>query len=127
MGTMTSEIPIPETASEEKITMKERAINRPTPFDGDRRRIENFVQECKMYLQINKGIYTTDEDKIIFILSYMNDKEALRWKQTYLRSIMNDDGDLVFPTAKVFVTSLGNYFKPANLAQDTIHQLNLLK
>jgi Domain of unknown function (DUF4939) len=127
MGTMSSDLQNPEMASEEKITMKERAINRPTPFDGDRRRIENFVQECKMYLQINKGIYSTDEDKIIFILSYMNDKEALRWKQTYLRTIMNSDGDLVFPTAKEFVASLGNYFKPANLSQDAIHQLNLLK
>jgi Ty3 transposon capsid-like protein len=123
----TKPVPIPEKASEDKISMKEKSINKPTPFDGDRKKVETFIQECRMYLQINKGIYTTDEDKIIFILSFMNDKEALRWKQTYLRTITNDAGDLVFPTIKTFVDNLGTYFKPANMSQDAIHQLNMLK
>lgn len=111
----------------DKNSAKEKSICRPTPFDGDRKKIENFVQECRMYLQINKGIYTTDEDKIIFMLSYMNEKEALRWKQTYLRSITNNEGDLEFPTIRTFVDLLASYFQPANLAQDAIHKLNMLK
>src|ERR1700728_3723118 len=109
------------------IMMKERAINKPTPFDGDRKKTETFLQECRVYLHINRGVYTTDEDRIIFILSFMNSKEALRWKQTYLRSILTRDGDMIFPDINTFIGLLGNYFQPANLGQDATHQLNLLK
>ena len=116
-----------EKASAPTLTFKEKGINKPTPFDGNRRSIENFIQECRMYLQVNRGVYTTDEDKVIFILSYMNDKEALRWKQTYLRSIENNEGLLVFPTIKDFITNLSTYFKPANMAQDATHHLNQLQ
>jgi hypothetical protein len=111
----------------ERGSMKERAINKPTPFDGDRKKTETFLQECRVYLHINRGVYTTDEDKIIFILSFMNNKEALRWKQTYLRSILTRDGDMNFPNIHTFIGLLENYFQPANLGQDAAHQLNLLK
>jgi hypothetical protein len=109
------------------IMMKERAINKPTPFDGDRKKTETFLQECRVYLHINRGVYTTDEDRIIFILSFMNSKEALRWKQTYLRSILTRDGNMIFPDINTFIGLLENYFQPANLGQDAAHQLNLLK
>ena len=58
-------------------TPKEKNFNKPTPFHGDRKKIETFIQECRMYLHANREIYTEDEDKIIFMLSYMTDKEAL--------------------------------------------------
>ena len=106
---------------------KEKMINKPTPFTGNRKRIETFLQECQIYLQINRRIYETDEDKIAFILSYMNEQEALRWKQTYLRSIVNEEGNMEFPTIGEFVQLLGFYFKPANQVKDAIHQLNLLR
>ena len=59
--------------------LQEKNINKPTPFTGDRKKIETFIQECKMYLRINlnRYIYKDDEDKIAFILSFMNEKEAL--------------------------------------------------
>jgi hypothetical protein len=115
------------TSRSEPGSMKERAINKPTPFDGDRKKTETFLQECRVYLHINRGVYTTDEDKIIFILSFMNNKEALRWKQTYLRSILTQDGNMHFPDIHTFIGLLENYFQPANLGQDAAHQLNLLK
>jgi hypothetical protein len=115
------------TSRNERGSMKERAINKPTPFDGDRKKTETFLQECRVYLHINRGVYTTDEDKIIFILSFMNSKEALRWKQTYLRSILTHDGNMNFPDIHTFIGLLENYFQPTNLGQDAAHQLNLLK
>ena len=57
--------------------LREKNINKPTPFTGDRKKIEMFIQECKMYLRINRYIYEDDEDKIAFVLSFMNEKEAL--------------------------------------------------
>ena len=46
------------------------------PFTGDRKKIKTFIQECKIYLRINRYIYEDDEDKIAFVLSFMNEKEA---------------------------------------------------
>ena len=60
--------------------LQEKNINMPTPFTGDRKKIEMFIQERKMYLWTKRYIYEDDEDKIAFVLSFMNEKEALRWK-----------------------------------------------
>ena len=97
---------------------KEIGINKPTAFDGSRKKVETFIQECRLYLQVNKKIYATDEAKVAFFLSFMTEKEVLKWKQTFLRSITNDDGEMNFPTIKDFVGLLNSYFKPTNQTQD---------
>jgi hypothetical protein len=79
-----TEPPVPETPRTTTTTPKEIGINKPTPFDGNRKKVESFLQKCKVYLQINKAIYTTDETKIAFILSFVNEKEALKWKIIFL-------------------------------------------
>ena len=91
--------------------LRENNINKPTPFTGDRKKIETFIQECKMYLRINRYIYEDDEDKIAFVLSFMNEKEALRWKQTFLRFIMERDEEIIFPPFENFVKELLSYFQ----------------
>ena len=111
----------------ENIPFKEKAINKPTPFDGNRKKITTFIQECQMYLQINRKIYDTDEDKVAFMLSFMTEKEALKWKQTYLQSITNWEGEIQFPTIKKFIEYLNIYFKPTNQTRDAAHQLKMLK
>ena len=58
--------------------MKELGLNRPTPFTGDRQKVNTFLQECNLYLLVNRAIYSMDEVKIIFVLSYMTNKEALQ-------------------------------------------------
>ena len=68
-----------------------------------------------------------DEEKVAFILSFMNKKEALKWKLTFLWSITNREGDLMFPTIKIFMEQIADYFTPAQQKQEAIHQLALLK
>ena len=106
---------------------KEIRINKPTAFDGNRKKVETFIQECRLYLQVNKKIYATYEAKVAFFLSFMTEKEALKWKQTFLWSITNSDGEMNFPMIKDFVGYLNSYFKPTNQTQDAAHQLALLK
>lgn len=96
METITQDT-ITETRTE---TTKEIGINKPTPFDGDRKKVHSFIQECKVYLAINRKVYATDEAKVAFVLSFMTEKEALKWKETYLTSITNEEGDIIFPTIK---------------------------
>ena len=58
---------------------------------------------------VNQNIYSTEEAKITFILSYLTDKEALQWKEQYVDSITNATRVITFPP---FVTFL-NMFKEA--------------
>jgi hypothetical protein len=119
----------PETTETQNhsTSIREIGLDKLSPFNGDRKKVETFIQECRVYLQINKRIYTDDEAKVAFLLSLMKENEALRWKQTYLRSITNNDGDIVFPKIKDFVGLLLNYFQPVNQAADAVHQLAMLK
>jgi hypothetical protein len=66
---------------------KEYRMNKLTPFTGDQTRIRQFFQDCFGYLDMNQSIYDTDQLKIGFILSYMNDGEAANWKEYYLDTL----------------------------------------
>jgi len=91
---------------------KELGLCKPTLFHGDRKQISTFIQECKVYLLVNRAVYMTDEVKIAFILSYMNDKEVKKWKDTYLCSITDKiTEDINFPTYALFIALLKKHFK----------------
>jgi len=106
---------------------KEFNINKPTPFNGDRKKVIQFIQDCKVYLAINRHIYTTDEAKVAFVISYMNEGEAQLWKTIYIANMMDDEGNLKFPTFKTLMTDIHDGFMPTSQTQDAIHQLALLK
>ena len=49
---------------------------------------------------MNKDIYTSDEAKVAFVLSFLTDKEALKWKETYLATIWDNHEGFKYPTFK---------------------------
>lgn len=106
---------------------REIPINKPTPFTGNRTRVRGFLQQCHGYLHLNKPIFTTDEAKIAFILSFLTDGEALKWRETYLSGLMTDDGEFTYPTFKAFITLFSAYFRPINEAQTANNQLATLR
>jgi hypothetical protein len=107
---------------------KEYGINKPTPFTGDRTRIETFVQECLVYLTINRRVYDTDESRVGFMLSLMTDKEARSWKELFIKKMVDTvTGDMRFPTTKNFVDELRAAFKMEDLTETAINKLALLK
>ena len=119
--------PEPQPEPKEYGSFKELGLDKPSPFTGDRMKVETFIQECRVYLQINKHIYTTDDAKVAFFLSLMKDKEALRWKQTYIKNITNQEGEIMFPKIKQFVDLLLQHFQSMNQVQDAANQINMLK
>jgi hypothetical protein len=106
---------------------KEFNINKPKPFDGNRKDIQSFILDCRVYLQVNRNIYHNDDSKVAFILSFMNEKEAMRWKENYLLEIMNATGDLAFPAYADFMERLSKDFKPVNKGKDAAHQIAILR
>ena len=75
---------VPDTTAMNTTQKKEYNINRPTPFTGDRTKIENFVQECDVYLNINQGTYDNNVAKIAFVLSFITAGEAQKWKEQFI-------------------------------------------
>ena len=55
----------------------------PTPFTGDRKKLEEFLIETDMYLTMNEDTYNNESWQIIFALSFMKDGTAGSWKQSF--------------------------------------------
>ena len=105
----------------------EIALNQPTPFDGNRKRTNIFIQECSAYLQINDAIYNADDTKIAFILSYMTGK-AQPWKRLFFEDHINKTtGKFDFPTYSVFIGKLKEDFKTENRGGEALTKLYRLK
>ena len=106
---------------------KEVGISKPSPFNGDRRRVKEFIQECSVYLDINENIYKTDKLKVAFVLSLMNEKEAHQWKVHFINKITRPDMKLDFPKFKEFLVLIQHTFKPADQAGEAMNKLELLR
>jgi hypothetical protein len=90
---------------------KEYGINKPMPFTGDQTKIRRFLQDCLGHLDINQGIYNTDQLKIGFILSYMNDGEAANWKEYYSDTLEDPNTGMPnFPTLVTFLVDIQKAF-----------------
>ena len=105
---------------------KEVGISKPSSFNGDRRRVKEFIQECNVYLDINENIYKTDKLKVAFVLSLMNEKEAHQWKVHFINKITQPDMKLDFPKFKDFLILIQHAFKPADQAGEAMNKLELL-
>ena len=102
-------------APQNSASTKEYGLNKPTPFSGDRTKVKAFLQQCLVYIDINKDIYTTDKLKIGFILSYMNEKEARDWHKLYLENLEDPvTGRLVYLTFGAFLTEVRKAFRSAD-------------
>ena len=107
---------------------KEYGLNWLTPFMGDWTKIENFIQECDIhvYLAINEAIYDNEPAKVAFVLSFMTDKEALKWKEQYIWSITQNNR-ITFPTYTAFMTKLQEAFCVVNPVDAAMQKLALLQ
>ena len=105
---------------------KEYSLNRPTPFTGDWSKIEAFVQECGIYLAINESIYDNEPSKVAFRLSFLTDKEALKWKEQDICSITKDS-KITFLTYMAFMLKLQEAFHAVNLVDSAMQKLALLQ
>ena len=98
-------------ASQSSTHTKECSLNKPTPCSGDQTKVKAFLQECLIYIDMNKEVYMTDKLKIGFVLSYMNEKEAKDWWEFYPEDLKDPaTGELVYPTFSTFLTEVHKAF-----------------
>src|ERR1700678_2067975 len=105
---------------------KELRINPPTHFTGNGDDLDNFIQECTLYLTLNRAVYETDEKKIIFMLSYMMEGTAHAWKKAFVRDVINSAGNS-FGSLKQFTVSLKKAFEASDSEGDATSKLRQLK
>jgi hypothetical protein len=87
-------------------------MNKPMPFTGDRMKIRQFLQDCLGYLDMNQSIHNTDQLKIGFILSYINNGKAANWKEYYLDTLKDPNTGMPnFPTFVTFLADVRKAFR----------------
>jgi hypothetical protein len=63
---------------------KELNLNKPDTFDGDREKFRRFLQNVKVYMDINHEVYNMDLRKIAFVLSFMTTRATATWKAQFI-------------------------------------------
>jgi hypothetical protein len=77
---------------------------------------------------MNQSIYNTDQLKIEFILSYMNDGKAANWKEYYLDTLEDPNmGMPNFPTLVMFLADVRKAFRAADQVRDAVNRLEMLR
>ena len=91
-------------------------LKKPEPFNGNRRKVNDFIYACDLFFEGSSDKdFPTNKQKIIFILSYMSEGEAQRWKKNYIEmTIRQADGSYTWPTKAAFLTA----FKATFLNED---------
>jgi hypothetical protein len=111
--------------------MKEVKLNPPKPFTGKRTELKRFMQDVIVYTTINKDVYDTDDKKIAFTISFMNDGDAGAWKEEFLSRKIADANrrgdDVAFGTWTAFKTALEESFKPFDAAGDALFEMRNMK
>ena len=101
-------------------------LKKPEPFDGNRQKVNEFIHTCDLFFEGSSDKdFPSDKQKIIFILSYMNEGEALRWRKNYIETaIKQNDGTYKWPTQEVFLKDFKAAFLNEDEKEESIRRLN---
>ena len=102
-------------------------LKKPTPFHGDKKLIKKFLQECDLYILGNAKDFPTNDSKVIFILSYMDDGEAEEWKQYFIDNEVITTGSYVWPKLADFYTKVKEAFVFEDKKEDSVRKLETLR
>ena len=118
------------SSSKEETFSKEikKKLKTPTPYSGKREDLRKFLQEIKIYLLGNEGIYPGDQDKILFMLSYMSDGDVNAWKEEYFEAAeqtaaQNNSAKPVLGDYDTSLKRLTDNFSPYDAPKDAIHDM----
>ena len=111
--------------------VSERKIRPPPDFNGNRKEADNFLNSCRVYLRLNAQSYSTDEEKIIFILSYMIGGSAGPWKDVFTTKAFSinpaTSQEHGFGTLTDFIKEFNKSFEPLNPVDNAIAKMKALK
>ena len=112
-------------------TIKKTKLNLPKIFTGKRTDLQRFLQDTFIFLTINKEHYNNDDKKIMFVMSFMTDRDAALWKEEFIGKVIRDsvarEDDISFGSYKKFIESLEKSFTPYHAPGDTLDAMKHLR
>ena len=102
-------------------------LKKLTPFYGDRKLVKKFLQECDLYILGNSKDFPDDTSRVIFILSYIDDREAEKWKQYYIDNEVITAGSYVWPKIAEFYAQVKEAFAFKDKREDSVRKLETLR
>lgn len=88
--------PTPPPARPAEKTSRRVKVASPADFDGNRQNGRAFLNTCKLYLELNADVFTSDRQRIHWALSYFKSGRAARFADRILRA--EKDQDVVIDT-----------------------------
>jgi len=123
--------PKPDSDSDDEMNTngkKELGFAKPDPYNGDRTKINKFLQDCQLYLLINEDVYNDDKKKIGFILSLMSKGEVAEWKEQYINALTDPTTNvIILPDLMTFNTKVRTDFKQEDQVGDAMAKLKSLR
>ena len=104
----------------------ELKLNQPKPFTRKQTEFDDFLQDIKLYLDINEDIYNTDKKKIGYALLFMSKGDAKSWKGQFIWNAQGPTG-LDLGTWTQFLKELTNAFQPYDAPRDALEHLMNMK
>ena len=92
-----------------------------TPFAGKRETLEKFLETIGLHLILNQ--VKDDEDKIAFMLTYLEGGDADSWRAAFLKRSVTAQGEPNFGKWSDFLQDLQNSFKPYNKEGDALDEI----
>ena len=106
---------------------KKLKLKTPTPFSGKREDLRKFLQEVKLYLLGNRKHYTDDDDKVLFVLSYMTEGDANSWKEEFVetaeQTATQDNAVFSLGTYDNLIKKITEAFSPFDAPKDAIYEM----
>lgn len=81
-------------------TPKEINFAKPEKFDGNRDKFQEWWSSVALYLKGNASVYTSDDAKNVFVLSYL-EGEAAAWRQVEFEKYLEDTDTLTWNDCKI--------------------------
>ena len=92
-----------------------------TPFSGKRETLKKFLETIGLHLILNR--VKEDEDKIAFVLTYLEGGEADSWRTVFLRKSVTAKGEPNFGRWDNFLQDLRESFKPYDKEGDAFDEI----
>ena len=80
-----SHLPLPSSPPAQGF--KDPKIATPIPFTGKQNEIESFIHSCILYINGRPSEFGTEQNKVIWILSYMQTGAARAWRDYIMAQI----------------------------------------
>lgn len=119
------EIPMADTT---KSNENGKEVAPPTPFNGDRTKVNIFIKECVLYFQGHPEKYKDQKQRTLTALSYLKDGDAVIWKDQYLEQKLNN-ATYKFDVDdwKKFVEEFKEAFSQQDAVQNAVFKLSMLR